>query len=447
MKHNEGINNLLLLIKNNPTVANFHQILKNINNELKNPEKTQLQTEPQIKVKITFTKDIEFINELEKNQLINNFQNFLNSKELFANISKPVIKFSSGDTIILKNEKVLELKSEYDLAKYKLNNKKYKLVDLVNICHAFSPSIDKLMKGNLNNNENTWESFISKNGSKTETWSSAVDLMGHMALLRNIRNFIEHDVNESLYIDKLLNGVKQGQQLPFRYYSAYNAVSNSNKQASGKILDTIEQCLEISLENLPVFNGNVISLCDNSGSAQNTTTSDMGTVKISDIANLTGVITGKKSENGYVGVFGDNLEIMPIRKTSSTFDQVKQMNALAENIGQGTEHGIWLFFEKALEEKQHWDHIFIYSDQQAGTGGLYGNPSKYRDYMWKKQRNIDVAALIKEYRQKVNKNVNVYLVQVAGYQDAIAPSYFNKTYLLGGWGEGLLKFAHSVSQK
>ena len=196
-----------------------------------------------------------------------------------------------------------------------------------------------------------------------------------------------------------------------------------------------------------VLNGNVISLCDNSGSAQNTTTSDMGTVKISDIANLTGVITGKKSENGYVGVFGDNLEIMPIRKTSSTFDQVKQMNALAENIGQGTEHGIWLFFEKALEEKQHWDHIFIYSDQQAGTGGLYGNPSKYRDYMWKKQRNIDVAALIKEYRQKVNKNVNVYLVQVAGYQDAIAPSYFNKTYLLGGWGEGLLKFAHSVSQK
>lgn len=344
-------------------------------------------------------------------------------------------------------KKFLELKSEYDLAKYKLNNKKYKLVDLVNICHAFSPSIDKLMKGNLNNNENTWESFISKNGSKTETWSAAVDLMGHMALLRNIRNFIEHDVNESLYIDKLLNGVKQGQQLPFRYYSAYNAVSNSNKKASGKILDTIEQCLEISLENLPVFNGNVISLCDNSGSAQNTTTSDMGTVKISDIANLTGVITGKKSENGYVGVFGDNLKIMPIRKTSSTFDQVKQMNKLAENIGQGTEHGIWLFFEKALEEKQHWDHIFIYSDQQAGTGGLYGNPSKYRDYMWKKQRNIDVAALIKEYRQKVNKNVNVYLVQVAGYQDAIAPSYFNKTYLLGGWGEGLLKFAHSVSQK
>lgn len=116
MKHNEGINNLLLLIKNNPTVANFHQILKNINNEFKTPEKTQLQTEPQIKVKITFTKDIEFINELEKNQLINNFQNFLNSKELSANISKPVIQFYSGDTIILKNEKVLELKSTDDLS-------------------------------------------------------------------------------------------------------------------------------------------------------------------------------------------------------------------------------------------------------------------------------------------------------------------------------------------
>lgn len=341
-------------------------------------------------------------------------------------------------------KKFIESRDAYQLAKYKLSNKEFKLVDLINLTHAYNNDIDKLMKGELNLEEKTWESYISQNGANKENWTKAIELMGHMALLRNINNLSKHSVDESLYLPKLIETVKNGNQLPFRYFSAYKQVE---KNVSGNVLDKIEECLELSLNNLPKFEGKVMSLCDNSGSAQRTNISEMSNMNVAEIANLTAVITGKCAEEGYIGVFGDRLEVLPVRKKSSIFDQLKEANKKAKTIGGGTENGIWLFFDKALKEKQHWDHIFVYSDMQAGHGGLFGNhPNEYADFSWMNTRHIDVAALIKKYRETVNKNVNVYLVQMAGYQDTLAPEYYDKTYILGGWGEGLLKFAKRMSE-
>jgi hypothetical protein len=340
----------------------------------------------------------------------------------------------------------LEKKSEYSLAKYRMEARRFKTVDVVNLVKAHSQEIDLLMKGQLKLSvEDTWEALISQEGSSQKTWEKAIPLMSHMALLRNIRNFHKNDVNPDLYLPKLINTAKDGQQLPFRYYSAYKEVKGL---VSGKVLDAIEECLEISLGQMPQFEGKVMSLCDNSGSAQGTTTSSMGTVKISDIANLTALITGRISENGYVGVFGDDLKVESVRKKESIFTQMEKINQIGEKIGQRTENGIWLFFDNAIKNKEYWDHIFVYSDMQAGHGGLYGiNEQDYNDYRWQKGNHIDVAKLIKTYREKVNPNVQVYLVQVAGYKDVLVPEFYEKTYILGGWGDSLLRFAHKVAQK
>jgi len=123
------------------------------------------------------------------------------------------------------------------------------------------------------------------------------------------------------------------------------------------------------------------------------------------------------------------------------------------SIGGGTENGIWLFWDKAIREKQHWDHVFVYSDMQAGHGGLYGsNAYDYRHYACGLNfsnsygnRYIDVPKLINKYRSTVNKNVMVYLVQIAGEQDIIVPEFYNRTYILGGWSANLLRFAHEMS--
>lgn len=340
----------------------------------------------------------------------------------------------------------LESRNEYQIAKYRMETRAYKTLDVVNLVHAKSDVIDKLMKGELKLKENTWESLISANGSTKENWIKAIDLMGHMALLRNIVNFIKNDVDYNLYLPKLKETAKDGKQLPFRYYSAYNMAKSNG--ANGVILDAIEECLELSLGNLPHFEGKTMSLCDNSGSARGAFTSSAGTMSMANIANLTAVITAKVSDEGYIGVFGDRLEIEPIRKKDSVLTQAESANKKGDTVGESTENGIWLFFNHAIKNKEHWDNIFVYSDMQAGHGGLYGvNPSEYSKYKWSNTRNIDVAKLIKDYRKRVNPNVNVFLVQVAGYKDTLVPEFYEKTYILGGWGDGLLRFAKEMSKE
>jgi 60 kDa SS-A/Ro ribonucleoprotein len=191
----------------------------------------------------------------------------------------------------------------------------------------------------------------------------------------------------------------------------------------------------------------VMSLSDNSGSAWGTTTSSMGTMHVAEIANLTGVLTGKVAQEGYIGVFGDRLEVFPVERKDAIFATVDKISKAGQGVGGGTENGIWLFWDKAIREREHWDHVFVYSDMQAGHGGLYGTNSKaYRDYIWRGSSNsIDVPKLIATYRQQVNPNVMVYLVQVAGYTDTIVPEFYDRTYILGGWGEGLLRFAAQMA--
>ena len=343
----------------------------------------------------------------------------------------------------------LESFNEYQLSKYRLENKEVKTVDVMNLVHPCSEAIDKLAKGKLSTSGRTWEAIVSKSGSNKKSWAESVAVMGHMALLRNLRNLLQNKVDPDLFKDKLVKGADKGRQLPFRYFSAYQAVKNI---AEPSVLDAIEECMIISLGNLPKFSGRVMSLCDNSGSATSTTTSSLGTMRVSSIGNLTGVLTGMRADEGHLGVFGDRLITQGIRKRSSIFDQLTQAEMNARRVGGDTENGIWLFWDKAIREKQHWDHVFVYSDMQAGHGGLYGtNCGAYRDYIWSGRggygtRYIDVPKLVNKYRSTVNPNVMVYLVQIAGYQDTIIPEFYNRTYILGGWSANILRFASEMSQ-
>jgi hypothetical protein len=344
--------------------------------------------------------------------------------------------------------KVLEATSEYHMAKYRMENREVKLVDVVNLVHPKSDVVSKLVKGELKNTE-TWEAILSANGKndKKVAWEKALDIMGHMAIVKNLRNLNEAGVDYKIYAEKFLKGAAEGKQLPFRYYSAYQAVKEG---ASPAQLDGLNDCLFESMGNLPAFKGRVMSLCDNSGSAKGATTSSMGKMQVSSIGNLTGIITGMRAEEGYLGVFGDELRVMSVPKKASVFQMVEQADALGAKDAGGTENGIWLFWDKAIKDKEHWDHVFVYSDMQAGHGGLYGlDGASYKDYVWggfgAGHQYIDVPKLINAYRSKVNPKVMVYLVQIAGHQDTIVPEFYDRTYILGGWSEGILWFAAKMA--
>jgi hypothetical protein len=333
--------------------------------------------------------------------------------------------------------------SEYSLSKYRMDGRQVKTIDVVRLTRATSKAIDKLVKGELKQ-ESTWEAIISEKGSNTEAWTEALDVMGHMAQLRNIRNLLDKGVDVKLFKDKLVEGVATGKQLPFRYYTAFKAVEGHGNPA---VIDTLATCLEESYRNAPKFPGRVISLVDNSGSARRGSLSEMSSMNVCDIGNLTGIVTAKLADEGYVGVFGDGLEVIPIPKSSSTLDLMKKVDEIGADIGHGTENGIWLFFDKAIRTKDVYDSIFVYSDMQAGHGGLYGINSKhYGDYIFPQtDKSIDVPKLINNYRREVNPKVKVFLVQIAGYYDSIVPEFYDGTFILGGWSAGILNFAAEMS--
>lgn len=334
----------------------------------------------------------------------------------------------------------LKQASGYQLSKYRMESRVVKTVDVANLAfgkgaYGFETPLGQLMRGELalGGGFKTWESIRSGGGS----WEEAIEVMGHMALLRNVRNLVEANAPTELWLNKLLNTAGKGKQLPFRYLAAYNA----NRKAPGLVLDAIEECMELSVGNLPTLRGRSLILTDNSGSAHGTPISGLSTMTVAQIGNLMGVLTGRISDDGVVGVFGDRLEYMSIRKRSSIMDQTNEANKIGLDIGGGTENGVWLALDDAIQNKKHWDNIFVYSDMQAGHGGLYGlDPSQYKKYKWN-NRYIDVAMLIHDYRAKVNPKVNVFLVQIAGYEDTLLPEYYDRTFIIGGWSDSILKFA------
>jgi hypothetical protein len=264
-----------------------------------------------------------------------------------------------------------------------------------------------------------------------------------MALLRNLRGISEEDEKLIPKIaENVKKGVLKGKQFPFRYYSAYNEVNHP------VLKDALEECMDIALDNFPKLKGKTICLCDNSGSAQGAPVSSFSNVKVSTIANLSSIITGKNSDEGYIGVFGDGLEIIPISKRNGVLAQLEKANQVGKNIGQNTENGIWLFFDKALKGEIFYDNIFIYSDMQAGHGKLYGiNPDEYSVFRSKNNsRYIDVLALVLEYRKKVNSKVNIYSVQVAGYDNSVLPENLYRTSVLSGWTGNETLYASKINE-
>jgi len=359
-----------------------------------------------------------------------------NQFEYFMYVNKTKNKLSS----IVKRTWAERL-GEY--SRYQLNKYKGKsLIDLVRISHAWNNNIDELMKTGsikVEESERTWENL--KSGGKT--WKEILETieMPHMALLRNLRGIFKEiedlETAKSVMI-KLSAGVLTGRQFPFRYWSAYKAVEKDEEiNHKGIILDGLENCMDISVLNMPKLDGKTICLSDNSGSAWGQLNSEYGTVYAAEIANLSSLITGKQSDEGEIGLFGDRLIVEPVSKRNGLLSQLKAVNAIEKEdnrLGGGTENGIWLFFDDAIKNKKHYDNIFIYSDMQAGHGGLYGTDSnEYKDFLHGDWRHIDVLALVAKYRKEVNSKVNLFSVQVAGYDNTVLPENLYRGAILGGW--------------
>ena len=353
---------------------------------------------------------------------------------------------------ILKNSIAKKLSGLNSFAVNKYKNHEIGMINAVRITHANSKVLDELMKtGSVEvpEEKKTWEQKRSAGASWKDILSE--DTFSHMALLRNLRNiFTEIDDIELCKetMKKLKDGVLNGKQFPFRYYSAYNMIEKCEiVHHKPIILDALEECIDISIDNLPKLKGKTMCLSDNSGSAWGCVPTEYGSVTIANIDNLSSVIAAKCSDEGYVCKFGDEFIEYPVPKRAGTLELAKQISSKKyKDVGGSTEGGIWKFFKKAIDEKIVYDNIFIFSDQQAGTGGLYGtykDKKEYTDYSL--HGYINVYKLVLDYRKMVNPKVNVFSVQTAGYNNVLLPQNSYRCSLLTGWTGKEISYAHQIN--
>ena len=353
---------------------------------------------------------------------------------------------------ILKNSIAKKLSGLNSFAVNKYKNHEIGMINAVRITHANSKVLDELMKtGSVEvpEEKKTWEQKRSAGASWKDILSE--DTFSHMALLRNLRNiFTEIDDIELCKetMKKLKDGVLNGKQFPFRYYSAYNMIGNCETvHHKPIILDALEECIDISIDNLPKLKGKTMCLSDNSGSAWGCIPTEYGSVTVAVIDNLSSVIAAKCSDEGYVGKFGNELIEYPVPKRVGTLELAKQISSKKyKDVGGSTEGGIWKFFKKAIDEKIVYDNIFIFSDQQAGTGGLYGtykDKKEYTDYYL--HGYINVYKLVLDYRKMINPKVNVFSVQTAGYNNVLLPQNSYRCSLLTGWTGKEISYAHQIN--
>lgn len=305
----------------------------------------------------------------------------------------------------------------YQLAKYSGKNKDLKLVDLVNIVHPIpsdrnKSALELLIKGELKNTE-TWEAKLSQAGQvaeneedlaqlKADAWTELVSTrkIGYFALLRNLRNIITQAPKLvptacELLVDERL--ISKSRVLPFRFATAYEEISKmgSSKEVRD-VLVAINQALEVSMCNVPKFDGETLVVMDVSGSMSG---------RPSEIASLFGAILAK-ANNADVLTFATRSDY----KSYNPMDSVMTIRNSFRYSGGGTN-----FKSIFTTANKKYDRVVILSDMQGWMG--YTSPSSE----------------FNQYKKNYNANPYVYSWDLAGHGTLQFPE--NNVFALAGFSD------------
>lgn len=316
---------------------------------------------------------------------------------------------------------------EYQLAKY--NRKQtVALKDVLRICHPRPKNKDQeALFGRLKNDElqvpYTWEVELSAKGNSAEVWQELIasKKVGYMATLRNLRNIAQSGASNAQeaynYIANPV-AVKNSKQIPFRFFSAYRELQSV---LSSRALEAVQRAMEISVDNLLTLPGKTLVVTDTSGS-MDSRLSERGTVSYNDVGALMCATAHKFCEDAILGVFGTNFATVNVSKLDTILTNVDKIKRV--DVGWST--NMWKVFEWMKQSNIKFDRVIIFSDMQAYSSSLY-----YTDYT--PQKFVD------EYRAKVNPNLWVHSIDLAGHGTSQF-SQHNRLNLMAGWNTNILEY-------
>ena len=397
-------------------------------------------------------------------------------------------------------KEALEGLDAYRIDKYKMKTRSFSLVDLVRLFHpkatqknaeAYKRLIEGKSLADLYSSK-ILEKEMTKAGQKTkdmtekdkveakkEAITAVIDNvkgMPVMNLLRNLRNILLYapdkvtEACEQLTIkDKIMNS----RLLPFRFATAYSEIEklsyyyteisstkssiqfedekssslcseNEFRRNKEMVLNAIEKALEISCLNIPKLEGNVAVLVDDSGSMRgdaggSSRVSAFSKTSTSMIAHLFASMVMYRQDNIYLGLFGDKLINVPVKRDMRLLDYTKWTFEKGGECGGATETGIYDFIRQVVKEKKKIDNVIVFSDCQIGsihTKGYYGGYSEFTAWYGNNSsdRGKHFHELFKEFR-KINPNANFIVVNL---RQSGSTSVFDKSQRIlniAGWSD------------
>lgn len=323
----------------------------------------------------------------------------------------------------------------YDLAKYDRDGE-VKLRDVLRIAHPKPKNVEQaaLWKQALDRRltpPETWEVVISTKGSSKEAWESVLPKMGYMALLRNLRNFLDKDIgnlDEALKVLADPERVRRSKQFPFRFFSAYREISGHSNPKTTDVLDALEEALRASVVNVPHLPGTTFLSADNSGSME-AAISEKSKVQRNDVANVMQALAAHICDRAITSVFAESFAVVPTMKTGSLLDAVEKFKRT--HVGMAT--NAYLAIDHLREKKIPVDRIVIFSDMQC-----YDTEARH-PWSYRVGGERSLALAYREYVAAIGKTPYLYSIDLAGYGTAQFPPG-TKVCMLAGWSDRILSF-------
>jgi len=294
--------------------------------------------------------------------------------------------------------------------------------------HALEALVIDLLRS-----KDTWESELSKAGQiannedekqdlKKDAWTKLLSerKIGYFALLRNLRNIVEQapemiDVACELLTDEKL--IKKSLVLPFRFLVAYKELQSLGTSDSKyrKVLTAINEATEISLNNIPKFDGETLVVLDTSGSMTSNKVAK-STISCAEAGAQFAAAIAKRNGCDLMR-FDDHAEY----KNYNPSDSLMTITNIYKFACAGTNfHSI---FQKA---NKAYDRIIILSDEQGWVG--YHAPT----------------TTFKEYCKKYKCQSHIYSIDLKGYGTLQFPE--NKVYALAGFSDKVFDLMKMLEQ-
>lgn len=241
----------------------------------------------------------------------------------------------------------------YQLAKYNRDGA-VKLRDVLFLTHAKPLDSaqeelwNSLIDGTLESPD-TWEVALSGGKDKRETWEYMLQngKLGGLALLRNLRNMYESDVNENIVINAL-NTMKTGRILPYRFIAAARHAVQWESY--------IEKAMLRALDGREMLHGKTVILVDVSGSMDSPLSSKSDLMRY-DAANGLAILARELCERVSVFSFSSNLVRVPDRRGFALRDAIAN-----SQTHWSTELGAAI---SQLNKNEQYDRIIVITDEQS----------------------------------------------------------------------------------